>query len=117
MAKNKVDLKKELRNFYLEALLLQKIDCSNEENKKYSQMKKNNEPLPSGVYEYEMENGLGTGTFYTEYKQDLTQEEKLEYIAFKQLKMINTIKNCTVFFTVLTVVSLLITFFVLMSAL
>lgn len=112
MAKNKVDLKKELRDFYLESLLLQKIDCSNEENKKYSQMKKNNEPLPSGVYEYEMEN-----IFYTEYKPDLTQEEKLEYIAFKQLKMINTIKNCTVFFTVLTVVSLLITFFVLMSAL
>ncbi len=115
MAKNKVNLKKELRSLYFEALLLQKIDCSREDNKKYNQLIKNNESLPDGVYEYKMETGDGTGTFYTVYQPELTQEEKIEYITFKQLKMISTIKNCVVFFTVLTVISMIITFFALMS--
>ena len=115
MAKNKVDLKEELRSLYFDALLLQKIDCSREDNKKYNQLLKNNEPLPNGVYEYKMETGERTGTFYTVYQPELTQEEKLEYITLKQLKMISTIKNCVVFFTALTVISMVITFFALMS--
>lgn len=114
MAKNKVDLKKELRSLYFDANLLQKIDCSSKDNKKYTKLLENNEPLPDEVYEYKMENGEGTGTFYTVYQSELTQEEKFEYITFKQLKMINTIKNCVVFFTALTVISLVITFFALM---
>ena len=111
MAKNKVDLKAELRNLYFETLFLQKIDCSKEDNKKYKQLLKNNEPLPNGVYEYksDVNPNEGTGAFYTIYQPKLTQEEKLEYIAFKQLKMITIIKNCIVFFTVLTVISIIIT--------
>lgn len=115
MAKNKVDLKQELRSLYFDALLLQKIDCSREDNKKYNQLLKNNEPLPNGIYEYKMETGEGAGIFYTVYQPELTQDEKLEYITFKQLKMISTIKKCVVFFTASTVISIAITFFALMS--
>nr|MCR4693067.1 hypothetical protein [Bacillota bacterium] len=112
-----VDLREELRSLYFDALLLQKIDCSREDNEKYRQLLKNNEPLPNGVYEYKisgvdeykMPAGEGSGTFYTIYQPELTQEEKLEYITFKQLKMISTIKSCVVFFATLTAISLAIT--------
>ena len=116
MAKNKIDLKEDLRDIYFDVNLLQKIDCSKEDNKKYKQMLKNGETLPNGVFEYKY--GLdneGTGAFYTIHKPELTPEERLEYITFKQLKMLNTIKNCVVFFTTLTVISMVITFFTLMS--
>lgn len=114
MAKNKIDLKEELRSLYFDALLLQKIDCSREDNKKYNQLLKKNVPLPDGVYEYKTETGEATGSFYKVYQPELSQEEKLEYITFKQLKMISTIKNCVLFFTALTVISMAITFFALM---
>lgn len=116
MAKRKIDLKEELRDIYFDVNLLQKIDCSKEDNKKYKQMLQNGENLPQGVFEYKYElDNAGTGDFYTIHKPELTPEERLEYITFKQLKMLNTIKNCVVFFSTLTVISMVITFFTLMA--
>lgn len=115
MPKTKVDLKKELRSLYFETFFLQNIDCSREDNKQYAQLLKNDEPLPNGVYEYKMVTGEGTGTFYTVYEPNLTQEEKMEYMVFKQLKMLKTIKNCVVFFTTATIVFLVITLLSFMS--
>lgn len=40
---------------------------------------------------------------------ELTEEEKQEYFMLKQLKSINTIKNCLVFLTSLTVISIVAT--------
>ena len=112
MAKYITNIKKILKDFYFEELLLQKINCSREDNKKYKKMLKNGEPLPNGVFEYKdgIDETDGMGTFYTIYKPDLTQEEKLEYILFKQMSMIRTIKSCVVFFTIVTVISMIITF-------
>lgn len=117
MAKKITNIKEVLNDLYFDALLLQKIDCSREDNKKYKQMLKNGEALPNGVFEYKggIDETEGLGTFYTIYKPDLTQEEKLEYILFKQMSMISTIKSCVVFFTAITVISMIITFFMLIT--
>ncbi len=105
-----INMKDVLNDLYFDALFLQKVDCSREDNKKYNQMLKNGEALPNGVFEYKNEGNEGWGIFYTIYKPDLTHEEKLEYILFKQTGMIRTIKNCVIFFTVITILSMFINF-------
>ena len=115
-AKNKIDLKDELRDIYFDVNLLQKIDCSKEDNKKYIQMLKNGETLPNGVFEYKYDfDEEGSGTFYTIHKPELTPEERLEYITFKQLKMLNTIKNCVVYFTSVSIISAILALLSFMS--
>ena len=84
---------------------MQRVYCSREENAEYRKMLKNEQPLPQNVYESD-----NAGEFYTLQSQGLTQEEIEEFIKLKQLKLLNTIKNCVVFFTTLTVIGLIITF-------
>ena len=109
MARMKMDMRKELENMQFDIGLLQKIDCSKEDNKKYKKMLKNGESLPEGVFQYMTEDtGYPLDTFYTVYKPDLTDAEKQEYILHKQYLDIRTIRRCIVFFTALTVISLLL---------
>lgn len=116
MAKGKINLKEQLMYDRFEFNLLQKIPCSKEENKKYAQILKDGEALPKGVFEYSYGDGTTSTTeFYTIYKTDLNQEEIDEYLKFKQLKFIKTIKNCVVFFTVLTVLSIIAGFIIAAS--
>lgn len=106
MAKEKIDLKRELRAYKFEFDLLQEIPCSKEENKSYLKLIKEGKSLPSGVYSYKDEMGNESDTFYTVYDPNLTPEETTQFLTFEKLKMLKTIKNCVVFFTVLTVVSI-----------
>ncbi len=117
MAKKSINLRDELHSYKFAFDLLQRIPCSKEENKEYKAILKNGGSLPEGVFPYVYEGGEEpNGEFYTIYETDLTQAELDEYIAYKQLYMIRTIKNCVVFFTVLAVISLIIAFFMIMSA-
>lgn len=110
MAKEKIDMHEELRSLEFDMGFLQKIECSKEDTKKYKAMLKNNEPLPEGIYQ-QRDSTSGDLIFYTIYKSELSEEEKQEYIQLKKTSYIETIKNCAIFFTVLTVISLVITFF------
>lgn len=101
-------IRKELENLYVENNILQQINCSKEENGKYNQMLKEGGELPEGVFEYN--ESAQTGIFYTVADQGLTHEERLEYIALKQLQVNKTIKNCVLFFTVLTIISIIVAF-------
>lgn len=108
MAKEKQDLRKDLEQCRFDMGFLQKIDCSYEENKKYAKMLKAGEQLPDGVYQIKDYNtGEPINSFYTIYDPKLTAEEKNEYIQYRNYLNIKTIKNCMVFFTVLTVISLI----------
>ena len=115
MAKEKIDLRKEIESYRYEVGLIQKISCSKEDNKKYRQMLKNGEKLPAGIHRYVDVNGTETNDFYTIYKPDLSKEEINEYLMYKKLSMISTIKNCAVFFVALTVISIIISVIVLLS--
>ena len=117
MAKERKDLKKELRSYRFTFDLVQKIPCTKQENTQYAKLVKEGGTLPEGVFPYEYDSGDVSNTeFYTIYEPDLTQEEKEEYLVYKKLTYLKTIKNCMVFFVVLTVLGILFSFFVLNGA-
>lgn len=102
------ELKSQLLKYEIYFGLKKKIPCSKADNKIYRNMKKNNQDLPTGVYEYCDENDNGIGDFYTlDEVIDLTKEETERLLLFKKLDYIRSIKNCSVFFTVLAVISLI----------
>ncbi len=117
MANYIIDLRKELIRHRYQINLLQRISCAKIENKKYKALLKKGEKLPDGVYQYfDSETGEPTNSFYTIYDagSELSEDEKHEYIQYKMMEYIRTIKNCVVFFTVLTVVSLILTLILLL---
>lgn len=72
--------------------------------------------LPEGVHPFVYDNGANSTTeFYTVHAPELTEAEKQELLTFTKLSYLRTIKNCVVFFTVLTVLSLIATFFGVLS--
>lgn len=116
MKKEKIDLKEELKSYKYDFDLLQKIPCSKSENKKYKELLKNGQELPKGVFRYKyFDDSESNEEFYTIYDPNLTEQEIIEYLTYKKLKILNTIKNCVVFFTVLTVIALVVYLLFLLS--
>ena len=116
MAKEKMDLRNELQQLRFDMNFLQKIDCSKEESKTYKKKLKNGESLPDGVYQYrDSTTGEFIDSFYTVWDPELTDAEKQEYIQYQKLLHIKTIKNCVLFFTVLTIISLVATVILLLK--
>ena len=100
-------VKEKLNSYKLTYGLLHKKECTAEETKRYKRIVNEKGILPSNVfpyYDYEHE-GEVTG-FYRIVPADLTEEEISEYLKFKKLDMIQTIKNCVLFFTIMTVISI-----------
>ena len=118
MAKEKINLREELRTHKFEFDLLQKIPCTKQENKEYQQLLKDGGTLPEGVFAYFYDTGeTSTSDFYTIYETDLSESEIREYLTYKQLSLIKTIKNCVLFFTILTIIGMVAYFFIMMNAL
>ena len=110
MENERIDLRKELRDYKMEFDLLQKTPCTTEENEKYEKLLKSGGTLPDGVFAYTYGGEESTSEFYTVYEADLTEAEIQEYLTYKQLSMIKTIKNCVLFFTVLTILGMIAAF-------
>ena len=106
MAKDFVDLRRELNQMQFYLNFLQRADCSNSENQKYLNDKKSGNQLPNNV----IQSRENPNKFYTVKDSDLTEDEKRLYMELKKLEHIKTIKNCVLFFTVLTVIGLVATF-------
>ena len=106
----KQDLREQLRNYKFQFGLLQKIPCSVEENKEYTHLQKEGKPLPDGIFKYEYSNDTAQDDFYTVAAPDLTVQELDEYLTYKKLSLLRTIKNCVVFFAVLTIIYLVVVF-------
>ena len=97
MAKEKIDLQDELRAYKFEFNLLQKIPCTKQENKEYQKLLKEGLSLPEDIYAYGYNDDETSTDFYTIYEAPLSESETKEYLMFKQLSLIKTIKNCVVF--------------------
>ena len=93
MAKEPIDMKKNLQNIWLDMHFLQDIACSKEENKQFRQLKRNGEALPDGIREYQDVNGVVTGEFFRFYDAGLTENERLEYTFYGMLQQLRTIKE------------------------
>ena len=105
MRSNKKDLRGELDAYRFEFDVLQKVMCDARESEDYATLLKEGKPLPDGVYS---EEGVGGATvFYTVYDPELSDEEKNEYLTYRRLAYLRTIKNCAIFFTVLTIIGLI----------
>ena len=116
MAKEKINLRDELRSYKFKFDLLQKIPCSKQENEEYQKLLKDGGVLPEGVFAYVSDNGeTSTTEFYTVYETDLTEAEITEYLTYKKLNFIRTIKNCVMFFTVLTIIVIVAYFIIMIS--
>ena len=115
MAKEKVDLHQELAAFKEQFNLIQKIPCTMAENKRYTQMVREGQPLPENIVKYEYSVDLDYDEFYTLYIPALSDSEIQEYLTYKQLALLNTIKNCVLFFTILTIIGLVGAFLLVAS--
>ena len=117
MAKEKNSIRDELRSYKLEFDLLKEVPCSEQENKEYQNRLKERGDLPEGVFAYVYSNGaISTTEFYTIQETDLTTAEIKEYLMYKKIKFLKTIKNCVVFFTILTIISMIACFIILSNA-
>ncbi len=112
MAKDSINLREKLREHKFEFGLLARTPCTKQENKEYLQILKDGGNLPEGVRAYSYE----PDEFYRIQEADLSEAEIQEYLTYKQLSLIRTIKNCVVFFTVLAVIGLVGAWFALVGA-
>lgn len=113
MAKEKINLRNELRLYKFDFDLLQKIPCSKKDNKKYEKLLKDGGVLPEGVFAYGYETGdASTTEFYTVYEADLTEAEIVEYLTYKKLSMLRTIQNCILALTVSSIIYMVVSIFV-----
>ena len=113
MAKDIINLREELRAYRFEFDLLQKIPCTKQENKDYKMLLEEGCALPEGVFPYTYDDGeTSKSEFYTVYETDFTEFEKIEYLTYRKLGLLKTIKNCAMFFTALTIIGMIAGFLI-----
>lgn len=111
--------KKLLRSYRIGYGVAEKTYCTQEENNEYYKILKEGGTLPEGVYQtaYNDEGSVASTEFYTVKEIELTESERMEYLTYKQLDLLRTIKNCVVFFTVLAVIGMAIALISLLNML
>lgn len=102
-----MNLTEELVSLKCRLGIRKEIECTWGENKTYRQLLKDNKPLPQGVQCSNPDSENEYKYFYTIKKTSLSKEELAEYVQYKQLETLIAIKRCVVFFTVLTIISLI----------
>ena len=113
MAKEKINLRDELRLYKFDFDLLQKIPCTKQENKKYQKLLKEGGVLPEGVFAYgHGTDDVSTTEFYTVYETDLTDSEIAEYLTYRKLGMLRTIQNCILVLTISSIIYMVVSIFV-----
>ena len=104
MAK-KNDLREELQEYRINIGFSERVYCSPEETRAFNIILKNKGELPDGVYKrYDNE---FDPCFYRIQEAKLTDSEKNEYIQYKKLSYLQTIKNCSVFFVIITLIGII----------
>ena len=116
MANNRKDLRTELRTMRFEFDLLQRIPCSEEENRAFKRYIEDGQDLPQGVFRYRNSDGKNSDSeFYTVYEPDLNEREINEFLTMKKLQILKSIKGAiTLFGSVISI--LLLVLFVLLLA-
>ena len=95
------NLKDELSYTRIMNNIIQKNYCTKEEQKEFSELKKQNKELPQDV----KHNGE---SFFRYSEVELEKDELNELLTYKKLGYLRTIKNCSVFFVIVTVINILL---------
>jgi hypothetical protein len=91
---NRKDLRTELRTMRFEFDILQRIPCSEEENRAFKRYLEDGQDLPQGVYRYRNSDGKNSDSeFYTVYEPDLNEREINEYLTLRKLQILKSIKS------------------------
>ncbi len=102
-----MDLYKELEKLKFELGIIQKVYCSKVEEKEFKRLKKLNQPIPEDI-----EIDIVNDSYFRYAETDMTKEEIKELLLYRQVKYLEKIKNSIKFFVVLTVMSIIISFFI-----
>ncbi len=118
MANSRKDLRTELRTMKFEFDLLQRIPCSEEENRAFKRYLDDGMDLPQGVFRYRNSDGKNSETeFYTVYDPDLTEREMNEFLKMRQMQILKSIKGTIALFgSTISVLLLVILIFMLSQA-
>ena len=114
MAKETINLREKLRALKFELGLLQRIHCNKQETDMYKKILSTGGTLPENVYVHDT-GDISTTEFFTIYETDLTEVERNEYLICEQLSLIKTIKNCVMFFTILTIIGMIAYLLIMLS--
>jgi hypothetical protein len=98
-----MNLKNRMKHFKCDYGLVNKSPCSDEEARNYIRTLESGEMLPDDVVS---ETSDGTRYFFNIAQNDLTKEEETQYLQFKQLELLKTIKNYLFFFVVLACIGI-----------
>ena len=107
-------IKEVLDEYRLKYELYDHIECTKEENEEYKSLSEQGKSLPEDIYPIDsywtlLKSGANS-EFLRLLRYDLTEAEIMELLMYKKLDMLRTIRNCVVFFTALTVISLILFF-------
>ena len=106
MEKKAIDIRQAIRNYRKDYDIIQIIPCSEEVNKKWQKVLEDGGSLPKNIHPYTYEDKtVSNSEFYIVYEPDLSETEIQEYLTYRKLNYLKTIKNCVVFLTVLTIIS------------
>ena len=100
------DLRSEIKRLSYDLDLIELEECSAEEIKEFSKLKKDKQPLPDCII------SEGPGFFYRVKENDLNNDELETLLTLRRTKYLRTIKNCALFFAIMSVFSILV-FFIL----
>ena len=111
------DVKQELFDKRIEYGRFNIVDCTDQENAMYADMKNNREALPENVRQYKNTNtDQYVDKFYYLKESKLTDSEWQEYLRYVELNRMNTIENCIIFFTVLTIIIFILGFIIFVNS-
>ena len=94
------ELKSELKERQIKLGLIPKIYCDGDETVTFNKLTVNKQPLPKGVWRDD------TGYFRCG-EPDLSEDEIRQLLLLRQIQYLGTIKNCVLYFVVLSVVILI----------
>jgi len=102
-----MDLYKELEKLKFDLGIIQKVYCGKVEEEEFKRLKKLNQPIPEDI-----EIDIVNDSHFRYAEIDMTKEEIKELLLYRQVKYLETIKNSIKFFVVLTVMSIILSFFI-----
>ena len=112
---NRKDLRTELRTMRFEFDLLQRIPCTEDENRAFKRYLDDGVDLPQGVFRYRTADGKNSDSeFYTVYEPDLNEREINEFLTMRKLQILKSIKAAITVFGAITAGLLFVIFLLLL---
>lgn len=106
-------IKDEIEEYKLECGFIKIIPCSNKENKEYEKIAEEGRAFPENVKPYTYYDGTRSGEYYKVHEENLSFDERLEYLAYKKLSLLQTIRNCVIALLIIGIVLVIVSFSIL----